>query len=91
MLHLLGQPVANDMSGRVLAAAVGGAPNLALRPVVRVASYENGEARGAPIVSYYDDAIMGRLEALGYLDEPSAVADETDGPRGAGPIEGATP
>jgi hypothetical protein len=76
VLHLLGLPVASDMSGAILPAAVGGPQNLTTRPVLRVATYEDGSDRRDPVVTEYDDAIIGRLEALGYLDDPSAIDTE---------------
>jgi hypothetical protein len=82
VLHLLGRPVASDMSGAVLPAAVGGGANLATRPVQRIATYEDGQARRKPVATDYDDAIMRRLGALGYLDDPSAIAED---PRESGP------
>lgn len=85
VLHLLGEPVASDMSGTVLPDAVGGPANLAARPITRLPSYETTPSdRAAPLVTDYDDAIMGRLRALGYLDDPSAVAEVPEEPATGG-------
>lgn len=85
VLHLLGEPVARDMAGRVLPAAVGGDSNLASRPIESIPTYETSpRERAAPVVTDYDDAIMGRLEALGYLDDPSAVDESLELPENGG-------
>jgi len=79
ILHLFGLPIARDMSGTVLSAAVGGDANLAARPIAHIASYETATRdAAASVVTDYDDAIIGRLERLGYLDDPSAVPDAED-------------
>jgi arylsulfatase A-like enzyme len=65
VLHALGLPVARDMDGRVF-------PALA-RPgdaaLQYVDSYETGERSSdrVAIPSEYDEAILDRLEALGYI------------------------
>ena len=65
LLHLLGHPVGRDMDGRVLPVATG-----RRGPVRFVESYEDGSraAGGESIASTYDEAIVEKLRALGYLD-----------------------
>jgi hypothetical protein len=69
LLALLGVPVGDDMSGRVLDEAIEPA-FLAAHPVRRVASHTRGAraAGGAPVASEADAAVEARLRALGYVE-----------------------
>lgn len=68
LLHLLGQPIARDMDGRVLWELLAGEP--AARPAVYLDSYdaeriaENGGATSAQAV---DEVIKEQLRSLGYI------------------------
>jgi predicted AlkP superfamily phosphohydrolase/phosphomutase len=65
VLHLLGLPVARDMSGSVLAVVSEAA---GVRQVNYVNSYETAPKQGGePIMTEHDEAIIARLKALGYL------------------------
>jgi predicted AlkP superfamily pyrophosphatase or phosphodiesterase len=67
LLHLLGLPVAHDMPGGVLAEVAASIPAPAGDPV---ASYESGAAPRPrePLETVYDEAILEKLRALGYID-----------------------
>ena len=67
-LHLLGLPVARDMDGEVLEGILEDGYHEE-HPVEWVETYETGE-RGSdePIESTYDQDVMDRLRALGYID-----------------------
>jgi hypothetical protein len=67
LLHALGHGPARDMDGRVLPIVAEAFPE---RPVEFVDSYEPaGDASGpAPLETEYDEAILNRLRALGYID-----------------------
>jgi hypothetical protein len=72
ILHWMGQPVAEDMDGDVLAAALGGSSRASVR---RIASYEKGERRGS---SSTDPAVSAQaledLRALGYIQGPAEAS-----------------
>jgi arylsulfatase A-like enzyme len=70
ILHWMGLPVAEDMDGDVLPAAVGGSKRASVR---RIATYETGErTRGSsstdPVVSAQ---ALEDLRALGYIEGPA--------------------
>jgi hypothetical protein len=88
VLHLLGLAVGDDMDGRVLPAVMQ-MPGYAPRPVKTIPSWETGapERQRDPIRTEHDDAIVRRLRALGYLDEP----EETNAPDPRGTPEPGDP
>jgi predicted AlkP superfamily phosphohydrolase/phosphomutase len=63
LLHALGLPVADDMRGAVLTAAL-----RQHRPIEHVASYETGRRRGRGRTSAQDAEIREQLRALGYVE-----------------------
>jgi predicted AlkP superfamily pyrophosphatase or phosphodiesterase len=63
LLHALGLPVANDMRGAVLTAAL-----RERRPIEHVASYETGRRRAGGRTSAQDAEIREELRALGYVE-----------------------
>jgi arylsulfatase A-like enzyme len=67
LLHALGHAVARDMDGRVLPVV---AEALGARPVEFVDTYETADRREghAPVTTIYDEAILEKLRALGYID-----------------------
>lgn len=72
VLTLLGLPAADDMPGRVLAEALDGAPR------ARVATYETGPGRQAAPhapLDATDEALLERLEGLGYIDRRSTAGE----------------
>jgi hypothetical protein len=75
VLHLMGLAVGEDMDGRVLPEVMQ-APGHSPRPVETLASWETGAPERSidPIRTEQDDAIVRRLRALGYLDEPEEPA-----------------
>jgi hypothetical protein len=77
ILHWMGQPVAEDMDGDVLPAALGGSPRASVR---RIATYETGE--GTKGSSSADPALSAQaledLRALGYIQDPAEAS-----PRGS--------
>jgi hypothetical protein len=82
ILHWMGQPVARDMDGDVLPAALGGASRESVR---RIATYETGEQRGS---SSADPAVneqaLEDLRALGYIQGPAEAPSRpspSPGPR----------
>ena len=66
VLRLLGHAPAEDMSGRVLAEVSAVLP---ASTATAVESYEDGRRSGAgvPLQSVYDEAILEKLRALGYI------------------------
>lgn len=61
-LHLLGMPVATDMTG-----TVPGFPGSEDRPIVTIATYEDGQGRGeAP--EDLAPALLEQLRSIGYVD-----------------------
>ena len=68
MLYLLGQPVANDMQGRVLLEAM--TPALKQnKPLKWIPTYETGAKRNVevPQKSEEDDEMLEKLRSLGYI------------------------
>jgi arylsulfatase A-like enzyme len=73
VLHLMGQPVARDMDGQVMP-AVKEAVAVTGREVAWVDTYPRRRPTGTtPAASDYDEEIVERLRALGYLDAADAV------------------
>ncbi len=70
VLALLGLPVSEEMPGRVWEEAL--VPEfLEGHPVRRIPTYETGAAPASPegaVPSPYDEAVLERLRALGYID-----------------------
>lgn len=72
LLRLLGLPLADDMPGKPVDAALDPAFLEAL-PDLRIASYEEAGSAlpdGRPATSAVDDEVLARLRALGYLAAP---------------------
>lgn len=68
VLALLGLPVPDDMSGRVLEEALTPA-YLSAKPVLRAGTYEGASPRGSrAIATEHDNDMKERLRALGYID-----------------------
>jgi arylsulfatase A-like enzyme len=68
VLHLLGQAVGRDMDGRALPVVVESGSNGA---AVRYVDSHDGDYRKdgtEPVATGYDEAIVEKLQALGYLD-----------------------
>jgi predicted AlkP superfamily phosphohydrolase/phosphomutase len=67
ILHYLGQPVGNDMDGRVLTGAFVDA--IADRPVAHIETYdEAADAPTGPVASPVDDKALEHLRSLGYIE-----------------------
>lgn len=69
ILHWMGQPVAADMDGHVLPAALAARPG---RPVVRIATYESGASRKGAASADPSEALrtLEDLRTLGYIQGP---------------------
>ena len=72
LLFALGHPVPRDMDGQVLPVVVAAAGG---RQVVEVASYERSAVPGTPgpVPTPYDESILERLRALGYVGTDGAT------------------
>lgn len=70
ILHWMGQPVAKDMDGEVLPAALEGGST---RPLPKIATYETGEHRGgaAPADPTLSEDVLEDLRTLGYIQGPA--------------------
>lgn len=67
ILHAVGEAVGRDMDGKVMQVVAALEPD---RPVSFVDSYETGAApdEAGPVTTEYDEAILEKLRALGYID-----------------------
>lgn len=69
VLALLGLPLARDMDGRVLAEMIE-SRFLHQNPIREIATYETEQwSEQSAIESPYDEEVLNRLRALGYLDD----------------------
>ncbi len=79
LLALLGLPVGRDMDGRVLETMFT-EEFLAAHPIHYVDTYESAPLGGPPIESPYDQAMIERLKALGYVETQETGGIEVTGP-----------
>ena len=66
VLHAVGEAVGRDMDGSVMPVVAALEPD---RPASFVETYEKGVAQdAAPVTTEYDEAILEKLRALGYIE-----------------------
>ena len=78
LLHALGHAVARDMDGRVVPVV---ARATYPRAVEYVDSYDPAaeQGDGPPLTTVHDEAILEKLRALGYIDDPETREAATHG------------